>query len=423
MRVGRYALLSLALLGLLLLPASSAAEERGEGRIDVEKIDAHRKARRSNYPLGKRISRYLSAAAEETDGGNIAEAQALLDKLRPRRLNPLERAYLYRLKAFVSYSEGDYEAAIENFEKTLKEEILPVRDDSRIRFNIAQLYASLQRWSDVVAALNRWFRYVDEPIPLAYYLMGIAYYQQSEVDAAIENTTKAIDLSPEPAESWLQLLAALYTQKEDYASAVPIFEELVIRHPKKAYWVQLSLLYGALEDYRHSLSVQQLAYLQGFLTEDKELRRLARSYLYHGVPVAAAEVLQKGLADGTIEPDVAAYELLANSWIGAREYEQSLPALEKAAELAENGDLYLRLGQVHMQRENWKQAAEHLDRALAKGDLDNPGNAQLLLGISYYNDQRVSKARASFARARRHEATRTEAERWMQHIAREDQAS
>ena len=33
--------------------------------------------------------------------------------------------------------------------------------------------------------------------------------------------------------------------------------------PTKQYCVQLSLIYGARENYRHSLDVQQVAYLQG----------------------------------------------------------------------------------------------------------------------------------------------------------------
>ena len=36
-----------------------------------------------------------------------------------------------------------------------------------------------------------------------------------------------------------------------------MLEELVLRFPKKIYWVQLSLIYGALEKYPASLAVQQ----------------------------------------------------------------------------------------------------------------------------------------------------------------------
>jgi tetratricopeptide (TPR) repeat protein len=296
---------------------------------------------------------------------------------------------------------------------------MSVETDDRIRFSIAQLYASLQQWQNAIDALDLWFRYVETPQPLAYYLLGIAYYQLGQVDLSIENTEKAIDLSEEAPEGWLQLLSALYVQKEDYVSATPVLEELVMRFPKKQYWAQLSLIYGARENYRHSLAVQQVAYLQGLLTEDKELRRLVRSYLYHELPYPAATILEKELADGRIEADAAAYEMLANSWIGAREYDRSLAPLKKAAELSADGKLLVRLGQVHLQREEWDLAAERLGQAIEKGGLDKPGAAELLLGIAYYEGRNVDRARSAFNRARKFSETRPEADRWITHIANE----
>jgi len=190
----------------------------------------------------------------------------------------------------------------------------------------------------------------------------------------------------------------------------------VLRFAKKQYWVQLSLIYGARENYRRSLSVQQVAYAQGFLTEDKELRRLARSYLYHDLPYPAALVLEKAIESGAVAPDSEAFELLANSWIAAREYERSLEPLRDAAKLSEDGNLYVRLGQVHMQREDWKEASALLEKAVEKGGLKDAGNADLLLGIAYYNGAHVARARSSFLRARKHESTRNAAIRWITHL-------
>ena len=74
-----------------------------------------------------------------------------------------------------------------------------------------------------------------------------------------------------------------------------------------------------------------------------------------------------------------------------------------------------------MQREQWADAIGAFQQGLAKGGLEEPGNAQLLLGISYYNDGRVEQARSSFARAREHDATRDAADRWITHLERESQ--
>ena len=413
-----------AVLASLLLAAGTNAETTAAvadeaAPIDFEKLRIDRLVKFNTQRTNPRVQRYMKAAGDANEDGDPKKGIALLDKLNPRRLNSKERALVYRYRAVISYGSEDYTGAIEYFEKALAEQVLLVDDDNRIRFGVAQLYVASQQWRAAIAALQRWLRYAEVPDPLGHYLLAIAYYQLDEFEPALVHAEKAVDLAPNPSESWLQLLAALYVAKEDYESATSVLEELVVRFPKKRYWVQLSLIFGARDNYRHALAVQQIAYEQGFLTEDKELRRLARSYLYHDVPYPAAHVLEKGLERGAIEGDAKAYELLANSWIAAREFERSLLPLQTAAELSEDGDLYVRLGQVYLQREQWGQAAKPLQMAVKKGGLRDPGNAQLLLGIAYYNGERVSQALSSFVRARQHDSTRSAADNWILHIERE----
>jgi tetratricopeptide (TPR) repeat protein len=111
--------------------------------------------------------------------------------------------------------------------------------------------------------------------------------------------------------------------------------------------------------------------------------------------------------------------MLANSRIQAREFEKSLEPLRRAAELSEDGKLFVRLGQVHMQREEWREAVVLLRKASKKGGLDNPGFTQLLMGICYYNDEKVEQAKSSFTRARKYDKTRQQADDWIAHIVNE----
>jgi len=415
------ALLLLGLAGAPLPPlARPAAAAEEPGKIDLVELERERAARAALYPVRKRISRYLEAATKAVDQGKPEDGRALLAKLEPKRLNPYERALVYRLQAHLAYFASDYAGARDDFEKVLAEQVLPVRDENRIRFNIAQLYAATQEWREVLTSLDRWARYVEEPDAFVLYLRAVAHYQLDEPGPALADAKQAVELSREPLETWLQLLAALYSQQEDYKNAAPVLEQLVMRFPeKKHHWLQLALTYGAMGDYPRSLSVQLLAYREGLLTDDKDLRRLVRGNLHQNMPYEAAHVLAKALADGAIARDSETLELLANSFIAAREYETALAPLRQAAELAKNGNVFVRLGQVYMQREAWPEATEALERAIAKGDLKDPGNAQLLLGICYYNDHRVDQARSSFARARGHDSTREAADRWITHLGRE----
>jgi tetratricopeptide (TPR) repeat protein len=410
--------------GTSLMPLTVAlpGPPMDNGHVDLEKIGRERMVRMFSNRVNSRIGRYLNAAMESQDE-DPEEGLLLIAKLNPKRLNAMERASVFRIEAMLNYAMGDMDATIEGFRKVLDEEIMPVRQDIALRFNVAQLLAGLYRWDDAIVALNDWFRWTPVPDPAAFYLLGIANYQLGNSALAIVNTQMALELADEPKEGWLQLLAALFIQSGDYANATPVFERLVVLFPKKSYWVQLALIYGARDDYRASLAVQQVAYAQGFLTNDKELRRLARSYLYADLPHPAAVILEKGLAEGAIEEKVRSLEMLANSWIAAREFEKSLPPLKLAAKVAENGNLYVRLGQVYLQREEWSLAAAGFEDALDKGDLKRPGNALLLRGIAYYNDNQSFRAKSSFIEATGHEKTQNEAEQWLDHLEREAKTS
>ncbi len=427
-RGGRIAVMALLALlaGVFAAPLSAeesggtvAAPPAGDEPIDLVELEKRRRNAMFTMPMSQRVGRYMKATAEEMDEGNFTEARRLLLKLNMKRLNRFERAMVYRMIGYISYAIGDSDAAIEAFENALAEEALVLSVDVSIMFNVVQLRAAREEWPQALAALDRWRRYVPEATGLSLYLRAVAHYQLDDYDAALAAMQECVATTDEPEEAWLQLLAALYMLQEDFASVTPVLEELVMRFPKKQYWVQLSLIYGARDDYRHSLAVQQIAHLQGFLTEDRELQRLARSYAFAGLPFEAANVLDEGLGGESIEGDAKAYEFLANSWIQAREYDRSVPPLRRAAELSENGDLYVRLGQVQMAQEQWKEAVSLFEKAIEKGDLRNPGSAELLLGIALYNDDRVGPARFKFERAKNFEKTRKAANDWLTHIDRE----
>jgi len=415
----RRGIAGLALVGAIVAPRVAPAAAEGGARSDLAELRAERAEEVSRYRVRELTGKRITAALELLEQDRYAEARAKLDEMNYELLNARERALAYRLVALTAFGQEQFDTAIEYFGKAVEQQALTIDDEASARFSIAQLRAAVSDWPGVLSALDEWRAYVEEPSALAYYLEALAHYEMDEFERAVEPARRAVELSPAPREGWLQLLAGLYLQKEDYASATPLIEELVVRFPKKQYWVQLSMLYAAREDHPASLAVQQLAYAQGLLHEDRDLRRLARSFLYHDLPESAALVIEKGLADGTLEPDEEVLEQLGNSWIAAREFDKAVGPLSRAAALSDDGKLYLRLAQVHVQREQWEEATRLLREALAKGGLDDRGRAELLLGIACYSGERPEEARAAFERAAAHESTRAEAGAWLEHMARE----
>jgi tetratricopeptide (TPR) repeat protein len=127
-------------------------------------------------------------------------------------------------------------------------------------------------------------------------------------------------------------------------------------------------------------------------------------------------VITEGLEAGTLEPDGELWELLANAWLSAREYDRALDPLEEAARASGDGKLYVRLEQVHLEREEWKKAQAALRSGLSKGGLDDPSHVHLLLGISSFRQRQLDQATEHFTRAQQSEKSRRAATQWLRHV-------
>ena len=203
----------------------------------------------------------------------------------------------------------------------------------------------------------------------------------------------------------------------------PVLVQLLTRYPEvgKAYWLQLATLYGVQKDIPRALAVMQLAHRRKLLDEDANVRRLASLLQSEDIPIRSVHVLEQGFEQKVLKEDDTSFEMLGNSWILARESDKAEPALQKAAELSPKGALYIRLGQVRLLKENYDAAIVAIKNGLAKGGIDDPGQAEQLLGIAYYNAGKLGEARTWFAKSCRSEKARPASEAWLKHIDEEIQ--
>jgi tetratricopeptide (TPR) repeat protein len=402
----RLALLGVAALGLLALllaPPAGAKKEK----------------KKASFTVGQIAYKKLTEVQELMGADNFVEAKQVLDELAEKKLNDHERALVFQTRAYILSNQERYDGAIDNFEKCLALEALPPGAQLGTRYNLAQLYMMEERYEDGARELERWFEEAENPGASAYYTLATAYALDDRYDKALRPAETAVSKSDQPKEAWLQLLLTLYFEKKSYKKLASVLEQLVWRFPKRSYWLQLAAIYGELGRDQKSLAVLELAYQQEMLTTDSELRRLAQMYLYHELPYRAARVMEEALDEGLVKSDARGWELLANSWVQAREYEKSIPALQRAAELADTGELYMRLGQIHLERQNWAQAEKALTQALGQGKLEKRGKTWVLLGVTRYSAGKPGPALEAFGKARDYESTRRSATQWITHLERE----
>jgi tetratricopeptide (TPR) repeat protein len=207
-------------------------------------------------------------------------------------------------------------------------------------------------------------------------------------------------------------------QNGNIPETLEVLKTLVTLFPKKDYYMQLAFGYSNFGEEEKALAMLELAYQLDYLNKERELTQLTQRYLYHELPWPAAKIMAKGLEDGTVETTSKNLELYANSLLHAREYTEAIVPLTEAADLAEEGDLYVRLAQVHLEIEDWRKARKALESAIEKGSLRDLGSAQLLLGVSNYNEKRFKSAKIAFLAAAEEEKSADSARKWLKHVNR-----
>lgn len=395
----------LAMLLLVAVIVPSYAQKKDEGKKPpANSIDA---------ATGK----ILTEAIEALNAEKFGAASAAIGKLKLDGLSPYERSRVEQILATIDQSQDKYASAREHLLAAISAGGLNDEEVSQTKYQIAQMYLAEEKWKEGAAALEEWFKTATKPNSAAYYLLAVAYYQQEQFDRALAPAQKAVDLAEKPQESWIQLVLALHLQQEHWKEAVPLLKRLInIAPDKKTYWQQLSSVYGQLGQYPEALAIMQLAYGAGLLTSDSDVRRLADLLLFNEIPYRCAQVLEEGMAKNILKPDAKLYEKQANCWIAAREFKKSIEPLSRAAESSGSGDLYVRLGEVQVQRSDWEGAASALGKGLQKGRLKNASNAQLMLGIALYNQKKMKEAEGWFEKAKSSENSRKTAEAYLQLI-------
>ena len=398
-----------------ILLAVALASFLSFGAFAAEKKKSSKKNFIPSESVGKRLLRVNELAEEE----KYAEAESYLEPLtRKKRLKKHDRALVFQVYGLMLAAQEKYEPATEALETSLAVDYLPDSSMQALRYNLAQLHMARENFPRSIELLNIWMDNEEDPNAQSEFLLSAAYAQTDEWDKALPHARKAVTKSTKPVEQRLGLLLAVEFQNGNLLESLDTLKLLASHFPKKRYLVQLAAAYSGLEQEDNALATLEIADLEGWLDRESEIIQLTQRYLYAELPWQAAQALQRGLDREIVEANADNLELLANALLSAREYDAALVPLTRAAELSENGDLFVRLGQVHLQVENWPQARKALSAALKKGDLKKPGNASLLLGITNFNENRLKSARSAFQAALKDEETESSARQWLQHVDR-----
>ena len=403
--------LILGLLCLLItLPFHAQARKKNETRA-TGAIDA-------------KTFEILTEVQAETEAGNYQRAIEMLEPIKNSdKLNSYARSQMWNFYAFIHASQDQYREAIGAYKKILAEADAPAGLRLTAKYTMAQMYFQLEDYPSVIAFMEDWLKEVPKPTATAHIMLAQAHYQLKGWAPALANLDRAIALERaegEPIkENWLRMKAAIYFEKNDVKNTLKTYRELFHLYPRRNYLRQIAGLHGELGQDRKRLTTYDALYLDGALDKEADVLNLAYMYLGQEIPYKAGRIIETGMAGKLITQSPKQVETLANAWAQANEHKKAIPALERAAGLAEKGLLYARLAGVHFDAGNFKEAAAAAKKADRKGGLKRRDNNAMLMGMALFNIKQYENALQAFRQAKQSRQTFSDARKWEQYTLSE----
>ncbi len=397
-----------AILLSVLLTSPVAAQDKKERKT------------KTTVAMSQPVYESLMEIQEFVEAEDFANAQVAIKKLQgKKKLSPYEQAQIYNLSGYAFYLQEKYDDAIREYNNVLAQPDLPEALQQSTLKTLAQLEFTIEDYPAALKTIKRLMDVVVEPAADVYMLLGQAHFQMQNYEEAKEPIITAIELFREqgrvPRENWLLLLRVIYWELKDFPNMLVVLEELIEAYPKDTYVLTLAGVYSELGDTKKQLALTEALYEKGYIDGKTHAVNLANLYLLHGTPYKSARILEKEMAADNVKSDVRNLRLLSQAWYSAREDRKAIPPLKQAAAISDDGELYIRLAQSHLNLEEWKEAAAAAKKGLASGNLKRKDTANIMYGMALFNQKKLEQAKRAFAAASKDKRSRRAAQQWIKY--------
>ena len=369
---------------------------------------------KNDFALSEKRFRQLSQVQEAFVKNDYDDALERLDSMIKKRNTTYEKAMILRLYADVFIAMDAYPQAISFLQLAWDQKALPEISQLNIQYNLAQLYAQQENYTDSLRLLEGWLLKAQNVTSQVHIFVANMYVQKKNYPKAIFHLREGIKKQSSPKQVWFQQLIALYFEQQKFTEMVAVLKETIQSFPtEKKYWQQLAGIYQKLEKMSDALAILAMAYQQGLLNTEKDVINLANFYLYQELPFQSAQVLTRGLEQGIIEANEKNWSRLVESWVVAKEFDFAIQSLY----LARQKEIYdetltLRLARLLMEKEAWLEVIDVLDASLSTISFSKQSQAYYMMGISAYYANRLNVAKKAFRLANKDKKMRKKLKYW-----------
>lgn len=400
-----------------------------------------------NYQLSDKVSEELGKFQAAYNEKKWDVALGILETQIAKAVpGSFDVALMEQYRAQILLQLNQYSKAIEPLEKaiTLSDAKLPTYFDERVTnelvYFLAQLYFNeatttknttlqLAYYDKAERYMSRWVKNTKKPNPDALLFYSSLLYNRAVQDPdnvdeerikkALEQTEIGLRLVTRPKDAFYILKLACLQQLDRNVEAAELLELLVKQKPdNRTYWQQLAALYlNQQQDIRAVLTFER-AQAHGHMNGPKDNFNLVGILFNMGQFERSAELLEKGLKDGTLENDLKNWELLSFSYQQLNREYKAIEALKMAAErFPKSGQVEYLIAQLYYgSLEKPQEALEHLQKAVAKDGGNRPHQTYLFLAYVAYELKKFDVALEAARKAITYPEGEKEGERMLKAI-------
>ncbi|MEW6996652.1 hypothetical protein AADZ86_02940 [Colwelliaceae bacterium BS250] len=380
---------------------------------DTKKTQKKKKRTKIVGPsVGKKVGKAFEKYSEDNIDGAI---EILLDIETSKEY---DRAYVDRFIANMYATKGgaDSKNALTYLNKAIKNNVLNEKEQSDSIKLLADLQMQEKEYKNALKNYADWMKFTGEEDANTYVKIAQANYELKQLDKMIDPANKAIALFKEPNQNPYILKLTSYYERKQYKNAVQVLEEVVVLFPEnKQWWTQLGMFYMLVEDYKKALYTLDLAYKQGYLSKETEIKTLANLYATNDIPYKSAMLLEKYIDSGLIARTDTNLYTMANAFHASQEIKKAAVYFGETAKLSNNPKHYRRQGMLLQQDQQYNAATKALQKAVDLG-IESPGRVYMTIAEAYFYQEKYKQATVAIKKAQEDPKTRKSARAWASYI-------
>ncbi len=347
--------------------------------------------------------------------GEPAQQPQDIQKQLQANTDPYAKAMLLRELAATAAQNKDYATAARYLEEALAQHGLSGPAEQQMRNDLAQLRVGSGDPKTVIASIEPRYKSGAALSAEELVALGAAYLRQNRYREALGPLQKGVAATRTPDLSWRRALYAAYVGVGQDKEAAQVLETVLRDQPSaREDWLRLSALYLKGGDKERAQATMEVASRLGYLDSAEQRLQLIGLTAQIGAPFQAGSLLKGWMEAGKLPRSAENLRMLAALWVQARESSLAVPALQDAVAARPSSELYLQLGQVHLDREEYREAAQALSQGIASGGRSGP--ALMALGVALYQQADVDGAVKAFREAGSFPANRALAGQWVKYL-------